>query len=404
LDHPDANFRGIPHSLAIKFDIYNNQGEGSDSTGLYTNGASPTIPAVSLTNSGINLLSSDTFAVHMVYDGATLTMTITDGVTNVSYTTSWTVNIPQIVGANTAYLGFTGGTGGLTASQKIETWTFTPSTQSTPQAATPTFGLAAGTYFSTQTVSLADSTSGATIFYTIDGTTPAISVGGSTAQYTVPITVTSSETIKAVATAANFSPSAVASASYTIQTQTPDPTFSPVAGTYGSAQNVVISDTASGASIFYTLDGSTPATSAGGSTLLYSTPISISSTKTVKAIASASGLTASNVASAAYTISPGGGGSINFGGGFVGGGMILNGKRSEWNAPSFDRWRTGEAASAWYGTGISHLVRQRFQFPDHSGHAPMADGFAFVIKATAPLPGSSGGGLGWAGQSRYHGR
>ena len=34
------------------------------------------------------------------------------------------INIPQIVGGNTAYVGFTGGTGGLSASQKILTWTY----------------------------------------------------------------------------------------------------------------------------------------------------------------------------------------------------------------------------------------------------------------------------------------
>jgi len=62
-----------------------------------------------LTNTGINLLSGDTFNVHMVYNGSTLTMTITDGVTNASYTTSWTINIPQTIGSNTAYVGFTGG-------------------------------------------------------------------------------------------------------------------------------------------------------------------------------------------------------------------------------------------------------------------------------------------------------
>jgi hypothetical protein len=56
--------------------------------------------------------NGDTFAAHMVYDGTTLTLTITDGVTNTSFTTSWTINIPQIVGGNTAYVGFTAGSGG----------------------------------------------------------------------------------------------------------------------------------------------------------------------------------------------------------------------------------------------------------------------------------------------------
>ncbi len=389
---------GIPKSVAIKFDIYSNQGEGSDSTGLYTNGASPTIPAIDLTNTGINLLSGDTFGVHMVYNGTTLTMTITDGVTNASYTTSWTINIPQTIGSNTAYVGFTGGTGGQTASQKIETWTFAPTTQSSQQVATPTFSPAAGTYLGTQTVSLADATAGSTIFYTIDGTTPATSVGGSTVQYNGSITVTTTETIKAIATASGYSASAVASALYTIESQTAAPTFTPVAGTYASAQTVTIKTTTSGASIYYTLDGTTPNTSAGGSTLLYSAPITISSTTAVKAVATASGFFASNVSTAAYTISSSTG-SINFGNGFAAGGMIFNGAAAI-NGTHLRVTNGGstQAASAWYGTPVSvSSFTNNFSFQVTPGTSPTADGFAFVIQNnnTTAL-GVAGGGLGYS--------
>jgi hypothetical protein len=123
---PDAigGSGGITPSVGIKFDLYNNNGEGDDSTGLYTNGVSPTTPFLDLTSSGIDLHSGDTMAVHMTYDGTTLTMTITDAVVNKTFTHSWPINIPAIIGGNLAYAGFTGGTGGLTASQKIESWTF----------------------------------------------------------------------------------------------------------------------------------------------------------------------------------------------------------------------------------------------------------------------------------------
>src|SRR5271155_3664708 len=112
----------ILNSIAIKFDIYSNSGEGKDSTGLYTNGANPTIPATDISSSGIELNQGDAIAAHITYNGTTLTMTLTDTVTSKTYTTSWAINIPTTVGANTAYVGFTGASGGLGADQEIETW------------------------------------------------------------------------------------------------------------------------------------------------------------------------------------------------------------------------------------------------------------------------------------------
>src|SRR5262249_58954743 len=105
---------GIGKSVAVKFDLYNNQGEGVDSTGLYTNGAAPTnLGSIDLTPTGLNLHSGDVFQVNMTYDGATLSVTIKDTQTNTSATQNYTINIPTTVGGTTAFVGFTGGTGGL---------------------------------------------------------------------------------------------------------------------------------------------------------------------------------------------------------------------------------------------------------------------------------------------------
>lgn len=115
----------VTKSVAIKFDLYNNEGEGNDSTGLFTNGANPTSNgSVDLSATGIDLHSGDKFNVALSYDGATLTVIITDTVTKASATQKYTVNIPSIVGGNSAYVGFTAGTGGLTATQSILDWTF----------------------------------------------------------------------------------------------------------------------------------------------------------------------------------------------------------------------------------------------------------------------------------------
>ena len=80
------------------------------------------------------------------------------------------------------------------------------------------------------------------------------------------------------------------------------PTFSPGGGSYTSAQSVTISTTTSGASIRYTTDGSTPSETAG---TLYSGPVTIGSTTTLKAIAYESGMADSAVASATYSFGSG---------------------------------------------------------------------------------------------------
>jgi LysM repeat protein len=117
-------YQGIQNSVALKFDIYNDAGEGTDSIGVYTDGAAPTMPATDLSSSGVTLLSGDLMHAHLVYSGTTLTVTLTDTKTGASVTNQFTVNIPSIVGGNTAYVGFTGSTGAFTAVQQITSWTY----------------------------------------------------------------------------------------------------------------------------------------------------------------------------------------------------------------------------------------------------------------------------------------
>ena len=174
------------------------------------------------------------------------------------------------------------------------------------QVATPTFSPAAGTYTSSVIVTISDSTAGATIHYTTDGSTPTTS----SPVYTGSITVAQTTTIKAMATAGGMANSAVASATYTIVQQVATPAFSPAAGTYTSSVTVTISDSTAGATIYYTTDGSTPTTASP----VYAGSVTVTQATTVKAMAAASGMTNSAVASAPYTIrvatptfSPGGG-------------------------------------------------------------------------------------------------
>jgi hypothetical protein len=117
-------YGSIAKSVAVKFDLYSNQGEGPNSTGLYIDGATPTIPAVTLVGSPIDLHSGDYIDAHLTYDGTDLTMTLTNPISLQSWSYAWPINIPGTVGGSTAYVGFTGGTGRLTASQKVTSWTY----------------------------------------------------------------------------------------------------------------------------------------------------------------------------------------------------------------------------------------------------------------------------------------
>jgi N-acetylneuraminic acid mutarotase len=113
-----------------------------------------------------------------------------------------------------------------TAAYLNDMWEFAPpsSGSSTPTAATPTFSVQPGIYTTAQTVAINDTTSGSTIYYTTNSTTPttsssSLSPGGT-------ITVSSSETVEAIAVASGYTNSQVATANYTISSPAATPTFS----------------------------------------------------------------------------------------------------------------------------------------------------------------------------------
>ncbi|MGB6725101.1 MAG: chitobiase/beta-hexosaminidase C-terminal domain-containing protein [Terracidiphilus sp.] len=168
-----------------------------------------------------------------------------------------------------------------------------------PQAAaTPTFSPLPGAFTSAQSVTVADATPGAAVYYTVDGSTP--TAASTLYSSSLPISVSATATIKAIATASGYTSSAVTSGTYTINLpMAATPAFSPAPGSYSTAQSVTLSDTTTGASIYYTTDGTIPTTS---STLFSaSSPIAVATTTTIEAMAVASGYTQSAVATGAYT-------------------------------------------------------------------------------------------------------
>ncbi|MFZ3167690.1 MAG: chitobiase/beta-hexosaminidase C-terminal domain-containing protein [Candidatus Methanoperedens sp.] len=88
----------------------------------------------------------------------------------------------------------------------------------------PTFSISAGSYSSAQNISISTGTTGATIRYTKDGTTPV----ETSPIYSSPILISSNTTLNARAWKTGYTPSSITSASYTIAT----PVISPVTANY----------------------------------------------------------------------------------------------------------------------------------------------------------------------------
>ena len=117
-------YGGIHMSVAIKFDTAQNSGDpSSNCTGLFLNGAMP-IGGADLGKSNVDLHAGHPMRCDMIYDGTTLEVIITDLITGHKDHASYPVDIPGAVGATTAYIGFTGGTGDNTSAQDIIRWHF----------------------------------------------------------------------------------------------------------------------------------------------------------------------------------------------------------------------------------------------------------------------------------------
>lgn len=165
------------------------------------------------------------------------------------------------------------------------TYTFT--------VATPVFSPGGGTYTAAQNVSIS-STSGATIRYTTDGTTP---TAGSTA-YSGPIAVNTGTTLKAIAFKTGWTTSSVSGATYVFNYGTlAAPVFTPAPAQVGYGTQVSLS-AAAFATIRYTTNGSTPT----ATSTIYTGPISVVGTTTILAKAFSTDWTTSAQAGGLYTV------------------------------------------------------------------------------------------------------
>jgi Chitobiase/beta-hexosaminidase C-terminal domain len=168
--------------------------------GIYTIG---TVPTPQFSPAAGTYSTAQAVNIYDITPGATIYYT-TDGTTPTTASAVYTS--PIIVSANQTIHAFAA-VSGLTSSAPVSAaYTIGKG------VATPTFSLAPGSYTNAQSVAITDITPGATIYYTTTGSAPTTS----STKYTGPISVTTTETIEAIAVAPGDTNSAVASAAYTI--------------------------------------------------------------------------------------------------------------------------------------------------------------------------------------------
>ena len=158
-----------------------------------------------------------------------------------------------------------------------------------PTAATPTFSISGGN------VSIATTTAGATIRYTLNGSTPT----GASTLYSGTINGYTGTNIafKAIALKSDKVTSAVGSQTYTSAAA---PTFSLSAGTSATDQTVTVSTTTGSPTLYYTTDGTTPTNASA----TYAAPLSVlgnNGTATIKSYTGATGYLNSSVSTAMYS-------------------------------------------------------------------------------------------------------
>jgi hypothetical protein len=129
----------------VKFDLYGNTAPGQNLTNYYQasttlGGIYPQGPTdINMAPAGINIQSGDIFNVTLAYDGSNLNETVIDTDTNATFTHTYTgINLPSVIGANTAFVGFGGGTGAATMDLDLNAWVYSAGSASPTPTATAT--------------------------------------------------------------------------------------------------------------------------------------------------------------------------------------------------------------------------------------------------------------------------
>ncbi|HPI11757.1 MAG TPA: FG-GAP-like repeat-containing protein [Catalimonadaceae bacterium] len=173
------------------------------------------------------------------------------------------------------------------------------------KAAKPVINPNSGNFDGSVSVSLSTTTVGAQVYYTTNGNTPRFDVPNSfTKLYSVPFTLYNTATVKAIAVAPGIENSAMATANFVVNASAivATPVFNPAPGNYSSPVSLTITSATAGAAIYYTTNGNVPRLDVPNSfTKLYSGPVPLESSCTVRAMAVKTGLQPSATAAGVYT-------------------------------------------------------------------------------------------------------
>jgi hypothetical protein len=229
------------------------------------------------------VLANSEVALSTVTGGSTIYYT-RDGSTPTIESTEYTVPLVMLVGQTIKAIAVKDG---LTSSVVFS------GDYSIAQVVTPTSNVPAGAITTSTNITLSSGTALAAIYYTLDGSTPAI---GKTT-YAAPFTLTEGATLKVIAIKANMRDSEISEYVYTI-TQVATPQIFPAPGSVPDNTPVTIVCSTLDATIYYTTNGDVP--DAGDTE--YTVPVVITDTMTVKAIAIKTALADSEVLAATYTV------------------------------------------------------------------------------------------------------
>ena len=134
-------YGGIPTSVAVKFDLYNNAGRG---TGLHRplpQRRNSTVPAINLSTTGINLHSGDIFNALITYNGSDLDGgDYRYGDKRLRRAKLYREYPCRLSAVRRPMSGLPAGTGGSSAVQNILNWSYSPVAVTGPLYAYWVFG------------------------------------------------------------------------------------------------------------------------------------------------------------------------------------------------------------------------------------------------------------------------